>query len=313
MVLLLVIIASMLYYGFQVVNAASVSVSFAPQTRVISQVLTLKADPAAQTANTTTGTVRAYSFTLSKTATQTGNTTGQVNCFFFGCQQGVDGTDVINLTNQMLPALQQSISQDLQNKVSAAHGTEIAWVNFSEPVPSSTPQVGNPGRHVSVSVTEQGSVGYFLNTDEATIVNQSLATAAAQLGQGYQLITSTVNSGHPATRSINPNSGVSSIAIPVGAVARYQFTPAQLQSISSGLAGKSLTAARAVLQSQPGIDPASITIHFTAGSGSTMPGDTQHIKLTQLNSGTLPSIQLTPVSSITPTPTNAPTSPNNGD
>lgn len=313
MVLLLVIIASMLYYGFQVVNAASVSVSFAPQTRVISQVLTLKADPAAQTANTTTGTVRAYSFTLSKTATQTGNTTGQVNCFFFGCQQGVDGTDVINLTNQMLPALQQSISQDLQNKVSAAHGTEIAWVNFSEPVPSSTPQVGNPGRHVSVSVTEQGSVGYFLNTDEATIVNQSLATAAAQLGQGYQLITSTVNSGHPATRSINPNSGVSSIAIPVGAVARYQFTPAQLQSISSGLVGKSLTAARAVLQSQPGIDPASITIHFTAGSGSTMPGDTQHIKLTQLNSGTLPSIQLTPVSSITPTPTNAPTSPNNGD
>jgi hypothetical protein len=76
--------------------------------------------------------------------------------------------------------------------------------------------------------------------------------------------------------------------------------------------GKSLTAARAFLQNQPGIDPASIAIHFTAGSGSTMPGDTQHIKLTQIDSGALPSIQLTPVPSITPTPTNTPTSPNNG-
>lgn len=302
MILLLLVIAGMLYFGYQVVNATNVSVSFVPRVHVISQVITLKADPSAQTGTLANATIHAYALTSSKTMQQTGSTTGQVNCFFFGCQQGVDFTDVTGLENQMLPTLKQNITQDLLNQVRVHHGVEISGVNFSDPLISSDPQIGSPGKHVTVTVAEQGSVGYVLSSDETNAVNQSLTAAAEQLGPGYQIVSSTTNIGQPATRSIDPTSGVSSIAIPAGAVARYQFTQAQLQVITNALPGKSLADARSFLQSQPGIDPTSIAIHFTAGSSSTMPTDVQHIKLEQLGQGTFPTVSLTPVPGITPSP-----------
>lgn len=192
----------------------------------------------------------------SKTGRQTADTTGPVNCYFFGaCQQWVDVQDVIDLVNQMEPGLKQSLTHDLQRKMSAAHGTQIGLINFSDPVMNSHPQIGDSGQTVTVMLTEQGSVGYFLNNDETEVVNQSLAAAVGQLGQGYQIVASTLTIGQPATRSIDPSSGVSTIEFPAGAIARYQFSQAQLQAISNGLVGKSLAAAEAFLKSQPGIDP----------------------------------------------------------
>ena len=303
MALVLVIIAVLLYFGYQTVNAASVAVNFAPQTHVISQVVNLKADPNATSNNSSTATIRAHLATFSTTQQQTGNTTGQVECtFFFGCKQGVDVADVTNLVNQMLPGMKQSLTQKLQGKMSEVHGIEIGPVNFSDPVINSSPQIGATGQNVTVTVTEQGSVGYFLTTDETNAVNASLNSALTSFGAGYQLVNSTINIGHAVTKSVDPTSGISRIAVPAGAVARYQFTPAQLQAISSGLVGKSLSDAQTFLKKQAGIDPASISIHFTTGSGSSMPGDIQHIKLQPLAGGTLPGVQLTPVSGFTPTP-----------
>jgi len=157
-------------------------------------------------------------------------------------------------------------------------------------------------------------VGYIMNSDETTMANHALTTAAGQLGAGFQLVPTSVTIGHPATKSIDPNSGVSSIAIPVGALARYQFTSAQLQVISAALENKSVAAAQTYLKKQPGIDPTSISIHFADGSGSTMPGDPQHITLKPMNGSTLPSVSLTPVVGLTPTPTPTfPTDNGNGD
>jgi serine/threonine protein kinase len=309
MAVILLVIAGMLYFGYQVVNAVSVSISFAPQAHVISQTITFTASPTARGTSPSPPTMQAYSSSASKTLVQSGPTTGQVNCFFFGCQQGVDPADVIGLENQMLPGLQQSINQELQSKVRAVHGTQIGTVNFSTPVPNSNPQVGQPGKTVTVTVTEQGSVGYFLNADETHIVNQVLSTDTRQLGSGYQLLTSTISIGRAQTRSIDPETGVSSITVAAGAVARYQFTQAQLRALGGGLVGKSTSAAEAFLKSQAGIDPGSITIRFLSGSSqSSMPSDTQHIKLSSLP-GNLPAVQLTPVASLTPTdtPTSTPT------
>jgi serine/threonine protein kinase len=314
MAVILLVIAGMLYFGYQVVNAVSVSVSFAPRAHVISQVITLTASPSARGTSPSPPTVQAYAFSTSKTQTQSGPTTGQVNCFFFGCQQGVDPADVTGLENQMLPGLQQSINQELQSKVRAAHGTEIGAVNFSTPAPNSDPQVGQPGKTVTVTVTEQGSVGYFLNADETHVVDQVLSADTTQLGSGYQLLTSTISIGRAQTRSIDPVTGASSVAVAAGAIARYQFTQAQLRAFSGGLVGKSTSAAQSFLKSQPGIDPDSITIRFTSGSSqSSMPGDIEHIKLT-LFPGSLPGVQLTPVSGLTPTdtPTDTPTPIDNG-
>lgn len=312
MAIILIVIAGMLYFGYQVVNAASVSVSFAPRVHVISQVITLTANPAARGTSLSPPTVQAYSFSSSITQTRSGPTSGQVNCFFFGCQQGVDPIDVISLENQMLPGLQQSLSQELQSKVRTVHGTEIGTVNFATPTSSSNPQVGQPGRAVTVTVTEQGSVGYFLNTDETHVINQVLSAETTQLGQGYQLLTSTISIGRAQTRSINPETGVSSIAVAAGAVARYQFTQAQMRAIGNELVGKPLNTAEAFLKSQPGIDPDSVAIRFISGSSqSTMPGDTRHIKLIPLP-GSLPGVQLTPISGLTPSPTPTDTPTDNG-
>jgi serine/threonine protein kinase len=309
MALILIVIAGMLYFGYQVVNAASVSVRFAPRVQPISQVIIFTASPAARGTSPNPPTVRAYSLSSAKTQVQSGPTTGQINCIFFSCQPGVDPMDVTSLENRMLPALQQSISQELHSKVQSVHGTEIGTVNFSTPIPSSNPQVGQPGQSVTVSVTEQGSVGYFLNADETLVVNQVLDAKVALLGQSYQLVGSTINIGHAQTRSINPQTGVSSIAVAAAAVARYQFTRAQLQALSSALVGKPINVAQTFLKSQPGIDPDSVTIRFISGSSqSTMPADTEHITLTQMPAG-LPGVQLTPVPGFTPipTPTDIPT------
>lgn len=215
--------------------------------------------------------------------------------------------DVSSLEDQMLPALRQDISHDLQSKIQAVHGTEIGTVNFSVPMSIANPQVGQPGQSVTVTMTEQGSIGYFLNADETLVVKQALGRAATQFGQGYQLISSTISIGRAQTRSIDFQTRVSSIAVAAGAIARYQFTRAQLQAISSELVGKSINAAEAFLKSQPGIDPNSVIIRFISGSSqSTMPEDTQHIKLI-LSPGSLPGVQLTPVFGLTPTPTEMPT------
>jgi len=106
-----------------------------------------------------------------------------------------------------------------------------------------------------------------------------------------------------------------------GAIARYQFTTAQLQAISVGLENKTVTAAETFLKSQPGIDPTSVSIHFTSGSGQNLPGDLQHIKLIPLNPANPPTFSLTPVTGLTPTATpinnsnsnNTGNSTNNGD
>lgn len=315
-VLVLVVLAALLYYGFQVVDAASVAVNFAPQVRAISQVVTLKADPNAHKVNVGLATIPALPLTIQKATQQTGDTTGQVNCVFggIGCQQGVSQDDVNNLVAQMQPGLEQSIADALRNQISAKRGMPIGSVNFSTPTIDAQPPVDAPAKSVTVMLTEQGSIGYFLKGDATTVVRQELVAAVMQLGQRYQMIDSTVDIGQTVLQSIDQNTGVSTLVVPAGVVARYQFSQAQLLAISNGLVGKPLAAAESFLKSQPGIDPASVSIHFTSGSGQTMPSDTQRIRLIQLAPGTLPAIKLTPASGLTPvedtpapTPTNTPT------
>ncbi|HEU5381405.1 MAG TPA: serine/threonine-protein kinase [Ktedonobacteraceae bacterium] len=309
-ILILVVIAGMLYYGYQTVAAANVSVNFAPRSRVISQIFTIKADPAARTINIAQATIPAHVFTVSRTTQQSASTTGQVNCIFpgLGCQQAVSPDDVNALQAQMQPDLESSISRELQNKISDARGTQVGVVHFSVPVITPNPTVGTVSKIVTVTLAEQGSVGYFLNADTAELVQRMLIASAAQ---DYHIVDTSITIGQPAVQAVDPNSGVSSIQVPAGAVVIYQYTQAKLQALKTGLAGKSLTAARAFLLDQPGIDPASVSIHFTAGNGQSMPGDLQHITLIPLPPANLPGVSLTPVTGSTPitvpTPTVTPT------
>ena len=317
-VVVLIVFAAVLYYGYQIVDATSVSINFSPRTQVISQVITLKADPTSHAVELANARIPELPLTDTQSLQQTADTTGRVDCGFlnFNCHQGVSQNDVDNLVAQMQPGLEQSITQNLKNQITAKHGTRIGAINISIQSINPNPQVNTPGNSVTVTLSEQGSVGYFLNKDAMQIAQQDLVTAVGHLGQSYQMVDSTISIGSFAIKAIDPTSGVSTINVPEGVIALYQFTQTDLQTISTGLVGKSVATATAFLQSQPGIDPASIKINFTAGTNKSMPGDTQHIKLIPLNPGALPNVSLTPVKGITPQPTNnnnVPTTPTSGD
>lgn len=305
--LILLIIAGVLYGGYEMVAGATVEVNFTPRSSPISQVFTIKADLHAQSVNIAQATVPAHVATASQSNQQTADTTGQAGCIFpgFGCQQAVSPDDVQSLQTSIEPGLRQSISQALQGQISAAKGAQIGPVQFSISSVTANPQVGSISKTVTVTLAEQGTAVYVATADVAGPVRQMLAAAAtAQIGQGYQLVPATVNIGSAALQAIDPNTGVSTLKVPAGALARYQFTPTQLQALSGSLAGKTLIQAVAILKKQPGINPASVGIHFTSGgNGQNMPGDPQHITFIPLNPTNQPSISLTPVTGITPTDT----------
>lgn len=314
-IVILLLVAGILYDGYQTVADASVSINFTPRSSVISQVFTIKADPTAKSVNVAQATLPAHIVPISQTAQQTGNTTGQANCLFlnFGCQQAVSQNDIDTLTAQIQPGLEQSIRQALQEKIQALHGTQIGSVQFSGPTITPNPPVDALSKTVTVTLAEQGNAGYILNTDVAGLAHQMLVTAmTTQLGQGFHLIDATVSSGSAVLQTINPSNGVSTLKVAAGAAARYQFTSAQLHTLSTSLAGKSLTEAEALLKGQSGIDPASIAIHFSPGSNQqNMPNNPQHINLIPLNPTSLPNVSLTPITGVTPpitsTPINTPT------
>jgi hypothetical protein len=298
----IIILALLLYAGFQVVDATSVAINFAPRTQVVSKVVTLKADPRVTSIHLAERVIPEPVPVVTQQTSQSATTTGKVNCQFglFDCMQGVSPEDVNNLVQQMKPGLDQNITQMLKNKVAAAHGTQISAINIFNQTVTSTPPIGQPGKTVTVNLSEQGSVGYFSNRDVTNIAHQAITDAVTQLGQTYQVVDSTINTGTIKIQAIDPNTGVTSIAVAAGAVALYHFSDAELQAISQGLVGKSQAQARAFLQSQPGIDPASIAINFTSGSHQSMPSDTQHIKLIPVSPASLPNVPLTPVTGQVP-------------
>lgn len=289
------IIGGMLLYGYQTVTATSVAVNFAPQVRTISQVFSVKADPRVQAANQTT--IREGYFTYSNTKQRQGNTTGKTCPIPVVCQQAVSPEDVSNLANQIKPSLDESIIQELQGQISAVHGRQVGQVNIFNQTETSSPQINQPGDTVTVTLTEEGSVGYIVDADATRIVQQQLQTEIAQQDQGFQIVDSTMHMGKPVITGID-SSGVISIKVQAGVVAVYQFNQNQLQQISNALVGKSLTWATAFLKNQQGIDPASVHIHFTSGKGPTLPSDIQHIRIIPIAPETLPSVSLTPVHGI---------------
>lgn len=298
-VLILLLIGGLLYYGYQTVTAANVSINFTPQVRVLSQVFSLKADPKVKQPDLNQAIIPGLVFSVTKTGQKSAATTGEINCIpFIGCDRGVSQDDENELVDQLENSLKPEITTALQNMLGAAHATQVGPITISTQKRTTNPPVNSPGETVSVTLTQQGQVGYILNDHVRQVAHQKLSAAVAQLGAGFQMIDSTFTMGHMVILGIDPQSGLVSIKVPAGVVARYQFSTDQLQSMSASLVNKPINAATAFLKNQPGVNPSSVSIHFISGDGKTMPGDVQHIKLAPLEPGTPPEIHLTAV----PTP-----------
>src|SRR5437764_786641 len=306
--------ASMMSYMSGTLSAATIN--FGPKVQQFNEVYTLTARPDAQNVDVKNMTIPVRDLSSNiQSSKQSGPTTGQ-KCFFFSCQRVVDQTDVETLVAQMQPGLEQQITQALQKQVSTAGGTSIGGINFTTLTAVPTPDVGQPADTVTVKLTEQGNVYYIANTDAQTVARQVLANKVHQFGVNYLLLSTTVMVGRPVIQSINSTSNSVTIAIAAGGDGVYQFPSSELQSIKSNLAGKTVSQARAFLANQPGVDPKTIAIRFTQGSG-TLPSDLQRITVVAVNASNFPAVQLqtvtTPTVTASPSGDGMPPTPTSGD
>ena len=294
------------YYVYQAVTTTSVTVNFSPQTHVISQVYTLTIDPAVQnvSVNTSTGTasIPAKTQDSSKPGMETGPTTGQR--FDPAClclRQSVSADDVDTLAAELKQNLISQITQDLQGQMQAASAHQLGPIIFSDLSESANPPVGSLSNTVTVSLQEQGSVTYMLNTDAQSVARQLVTQQAQQLWRNYTLLTPSISLGLPVIEQVS-DSGVGTIEIAAGCVVEYQFPPSELQALPGRLKSRTLADAGNYLAHQPGIDPQTVGIHFTNGKSNTLPGDPQQIKIVPMNPDSLPSVQLQNIPNSTPTP-----------
>ena len=292
------------YYTYQAVTATSVNINLSPQVHVISQIYTIKADPTINTSNLDTKSIPARPFSITEQSSLTGPTTGQVNCVFgvFQCQQGVSQDDVDSLVSQIQPKLEQEITLELENKIINVSGKVVSSINFQTPTITSNPAVGEKGKTVTVTMSEQGSIGYILTSDVVHMAQQLVTQRAQQYGQNYVLLPSSIKTGLPVIEGVD-TSGFIVIEIAAGCIVRYQFPQSELQAIPDGLKGRTLKDAMNYLAHLPGVDSKTMLIHFTKGKSETLPGDPQRIKIIPIYPASLPPVQLQSV----PTPTFTPT------
>ncbi len=306
-IFVLLIMAGLLFMEFPLVASANVNIS--PQVHVLREVYTITARPSQTGINVATRSIPAGGKIESKTGSLSGQTTGQQCSFFFDCKQVVAFTDVVNLTNQLRQTLIAQLSTDLDRQIQAMQATAVGSKHYTDLSQSNNPDVGTPSNTVTVTLTEQGSVEYVSGAQAQKLAQLLLAQDAHKLGAGNVLLGATVQIGQPVIEGVD-NQGIVTMRIAAAGVAEYQFPASLLQSLPNHLKGMTIQQARAYLAKQPGIDPQSITIHFTLGGGNTLPFSASQIKIIPINPVHLPSASLPSVptpavtpESLTPSPT----------
>jgi len=312
MVIILLAIGALAYYGFQAVTATAVTINFGPVVVPVDTLSTIIATTSAQGVDVNNATIPVRGSTKGLTASQSGPTTGQYNCTFgvFGCQQGVSQRDVDSLVVQMQPGLEKQIEQKLLQQVALAGGVQVTNINYSIVSTTPTPAVGQLGTTVTVAMVEQGSVGYIVNADATSVARHVLLTQVKQMGANYTLLSSTVVLGRPVVEGINTVSGQVTIMIAASGDALYVFPTAQLQSIRNNIKGRTVSDAHQFLANQPGIDAKTISINFTQGKSNTLPDNIQSITIIKLSASVYPPVHLKTVpspNSATPSANTTPT------
>jgi len=304
-------------FAFQILALPTVSIHFSPQTHLVGQIFQITASPLITAIDPTSLSIPAKILRESKTGTQTGPTSGQ-SCVGFGinnCQQVVSYDDVYPMADQVRSSLEPQISHDLQKQLQTKDATALGNIRFSAAQPTANPPIGSSSTSVTVTLTEQGSVYYFLNKDARTLAQQLLLRQMQTFGVNYVPVDSTIRIGQPV---VGYGDGGITINVAAAGYVAYQFSQSRLDQIMDQIKGKTVSSARSFIAIQTGVDPKTISIRFrSAGSnripsnGDTLPADPQRIMLTP-DPVTPPPVQLPAVAPgyTSPTggePTPAPT------
>ncbi len=274
---ILMVIAGILYFGYQTIAVTAVSVSFGPKTQVINQVYTITANAQTKAVDVTSKVIPAKPLSASEQDMMQGMTTGQINCILgiIACQQAVSTTDVSKLEAQIRSSLIPKLRQDLHNQIMAGGDIQVGTISFNDASSTADPAVGTASSTVTVTLVEQASVGFIVTKDAKDLARQLLNR---QVDKDYHFLNSTIQIGEPVIEGVG-SSGIVTIKIAAGAVEVYDFPPTELQNIQKHLEGLTVSAAQAYIAQQPGVDSKTIAIRFTEGSSSMLPADVQHIRI----------------------------------
>src|ERR1700686_4824205 len=183
MFVVLLAIGALAYLGFQAVTATAVTVNFGPMVKPLEELYSVTAVASTQSVDVTNSTIPVHVFTANQTLSQTGPTTGQVNCSLgiFGCQQGVAASDADSLVGQMQPELESKIAQQLKGQIASAGGIQVTNIKYTIVSAIPTPAIGQPGTTVKVTMVEQGSVGYIVSADATSVARNTLMHQGTKL------------------------------------------------------------------------------------------------------------------------------------
>jgi hypothetical protein len=302
MLAILLLLAGSGVLAFQLLAIPTASIHFSPQVHQVSQVFQMTASTSVTSIDVASRSIPARVFSESRSGSQTGSTTGQQGFCLISCQQVVSYSDVNRLALQIEPTLESQLTQDMQRQLQALRATAISRVGFTFPSdPTSNPSVGSPSKTVTVTLTEQGHVYYFLNKDAQTLARQLLLQQMQTFGADYQPVDSTIRIGQPQVSSADQQ-----VLIQIAAAGdtEYHFSQSQLLSIQNRIKGMTVSSARGFIAGQTGVEPSSVSIIFssagrnkTPAAGDRLPADAQHIQIVPNDLATLPSA---PLPGVTP-------------
>nr|BBH94156.1 hypothetical protein KTA_23550 [Thermogemmatispora argillosa] len=287
--LVLLLIGGLLFIEAPGLSSAAINIT--PRTAALSQVLTITASLKVKQVDVTNKVIPARVLSESKTLSQQGATTGRkCTLLILDCKQSVDIVDQIRLANQAKQILVNQITQDLQRQLHQQNAQQVGDFIFSDVDEKTDPPIGVESSTVTVTLTEQGSVEYFLLGDVRSLVLQMLGQQAQrQLGAHAQLKTTQI--GKVSVQNVD-NQGTATLKVPAAALAQYIFSQDELESMKSHIKGLKVGQARTYLQKLPGVDPTSVAIHLTGSGNDMLPDDPQRIQIIPVNPTNLPNVQL---------------------
>jgi len=295
LILILVILLAAGGLGYQAFQASiSANITVIPRVRTIGTVFTLTAKPGLKNIDAASSSIPAEAFTSTQTSSQQGQTTGATNCVFgfLNCQQAVSPSDIQTLSLQIEATLHSKIDQDLQKQIHGAGATKVSNTVYSNETVTPNPPVNTVSRTVTVTMTEQGTIEYIQAKDADDL---ALLLLKRKLNQHYEFINSLTRIDPPVVQQVNLD-GTVQIAIAAGGVARYQMPDSELADIQNHIKGLTPKDARAQIAKDGNIDPNGISIRLSYGD--TIPKNVQQIKIEMINPSNLPTVQLTPISSV---------------
>ncbi|TMD62512.1 MAG: serine/threonine protein kinase [Chloroflexi bacterium] len=170
LVVFLLLVTAVLFFFAEVQPTLDVTgnVNFGPQVQLIKQVFHIKGNISQQNIDVDSATIPVKTLNSSKDGSLSGQTTGQ-KCILpplFECQQVVAQSDVDNLSTQLRQSLDDKISGDLREQTRSQNGTRVGTIQFVDAPVTVSPQVGEVGNSVTVSITgQQGQAAYIISQD----------------------------------------------------------------------------------------------------------------------------------------------------